>query len=217
MSSTGKLNLFHQPSLRPYLSPEDPFHAWSRDMNTATKASTTAAWPSSPSSPSAVVPAQLAFLALYNPTLGPTDETFPDQVVYYYSRTAHESRAAAKKHGRNDAAGGDASREEENEKLRQIGLAQGMVDFAKWVSIFQDTRTHVTVGISQVLSTMLRIVGASRTGSRSTRSRRKSRGLCCTSWRRAGGFWRYVETFLSCCHLLPRENEMGFLMDVSFF
>ena len=80
---------------------------------------------------SKVVPAQLSFLAIYNPSLGPTDETFPDQLVFYYSRTAHEERIAAKKVARKDGAGGDAAREEENEKLRQIGLAQGMVDFAK--------------------------------------------------------------------------------------
>lgn len=78
-----------------------------------------------------VVPAQLSFLAIYNPSLGPTDETFRDQLVFYYSRAAHEARVAAKKHARKEGAGGDAVREEENEKLRQIGLAQGMVDFAK--------------------------------------------------------------------------------------
>lgn len=81
--------------------------------------------------PSKVVPAQLSFLALYNPSLGPTEETFQEQVVFYFSRTAHEARIAAKKDSRDDKAGGDAARQEENEKLRQIGLAQGMVDFAK--------------------------------------------------------------------------------------
>ena len=81
--------------------------------------------------PSRVVPAQLSFLAIYNPALGPTDETFEQQLVYYYSRAANEARSAAKKNARNEAAGGDAHRKEENEKLRQIGLAQGMVDFAR--------------------------------------------------------------------------------------
>lgn len=83
------------------------------------------------SNPSKVIPAQLSFLAIYNPSLGPTDETFQDQLVFYYSRAAHDARVAAKKNARNDLAGGDALRNEENEKLRQIGLAQGMVDFAK--------------------------------------------------------------------------------------
>jgi hypothetical protein len=78
-----------------------------------------------------VVPARLSFLAIYNPSLGLTDETFRDQAVFYYSRQAHEARLAARKNARSDGAGGDALREEENEKLRQIGLAQGMIDFAR--------------------------------------------------------------------------------------
>ncbi|TKA79884.1 hypothetical protein B0A55_03656 [Friedmanniomyces simplex] len=81
--------------------------------------------------PSRVQPAQLSFLAIYNPALGPTDETFADQCVYWYSRKAAEARVAARQNARIEAAGGDAAREDENEKLRQIGLAQGMVDFAK--------------------------------------------------------------------------------------
>lgn len=81
----------------------------------------------SPQWASKVVPAQLSFLAIYNPGLGTTDETFRDQVVFYYSRVANENRRKA----RNDAAVATELREEENEKLRQIGLAQGMVDFAR--------------------------------------------------------------------------------------
>ncbi|KAK3710075.1 hypothetical protein LTR37_010506 [Vermiconidia calcicola] len=81
--------------------------------------------------PSRVVPAQLSFLAIYNPSLGPTDDTFSDQSVFYCSRAANEARIAAKKHGRNEDAVAETLRQEENEKLRQIGLAQGMVDFAK--------------------------------------------------------------------------------------
>jgi hypothetical protein len=84
---------------------------------------------------SSVVPAQLAFLAIYNPTLGPTDETFADQLVFWYSRKASEARRADKS---TDAAGNArrkaADREEENERLRQIGLAQGMIGFAKTFS-----------------------------------------------------------------------------------
>lgn len=86
---------------------------------------------------SSVVPAQLAFLAIYNPTLGPTDETFADQLVFWYSRKASEARRADKANA-NDAAGNArrkaADREEENERLRQIGLAQGMIGFAKTFS-----------------------------------------------------------------------------------
>ncbi|KAF7186688.1 Vacuolar fusion protein CCZ1-like [Pseudocercospora fuligena] len=78
-----------------------------------------------------VVPARLSYLAIYNPSLGPTDDTFEEQLVFYYARAAHEARTAARKNARNDKAGGDAIREEDNQKLRRIGLAQGMVDFAR--------------------------------------------------------------------------------------
>ncbi|KAK1816797.1 hypothetical protein LTR12_008838 [Friedmanniomyces endolithicus] len=81
--------------------------------------------------PARLQPAQLAFLAIYNPALGPTDETFADQCVYWYSRKAAEARVDAKQGARKEAAGVNAAREDENEKLRQIGLAQGMVGFAK--------------------------------------------------------------------------------------
>ena len=84
-----------------------------------------------------IQPAHLAFLAIYNPSLGPTDETFDQQLVFHYSRKAHDLRVAARKNARIDDAGGDALREEENEKLRQIGLAQGMVDFARYVILIK--------------------------------------------------------------------------------
>lgn len=71
--------------------------------------------------PAKAVPAQLAFLAIYNPSLGTTDETLDDQIVYY---TSKDSRNKGRKRD-------DISKEEQNERLRQIGLAQGMVDFGK--------------------------------------------------------------------------------------
>ncbi|KAF2100531.1 hypothetical protein NA57DRAFT_74137 [Rhizodiscina lignyota] len=80
--------------------------------------------------PSKAVPAQLSFLAIYNPSLGTTDETFRDQVVFYWSRAARARRKDAGQHGE-EAEHEQLQREEENEKLRQIGLAQGMVDFAR--------------------------------------------------------------------------------------
>jgi hypothetical protein len=75
-----------------------------------------------------VQPAQLSFLAIYNPSLGPTDETFEDQIVFWYSKPSklHHNHKA-----KQDAALQKQLHEEENEKLRQIGLAQGMVDFAR--------------------------------------------------------------------------------------
>lgn len=74
-----------------------------------------------------VVPAQLSFLAIYNPALGTTDETFHKQIVFYYSKAAK----ARSKLGDASAQAAAELREEENEKLRQVGLAQGMVGFAK--------------------------------------------------------------------------------------
>jgi hypothetical protein len=58
-------------------------------------------------------PAQLSFFSIYSPPLGPTDETFGDQVVFYYSRSARDGRTKAK-------ATADEERLNENEKLRQI-------------------------------------------------------------------------------------------------
>jgi hypothetical protein len=81
---------------------------------------------------SKVVPAQLSFLGIYNPSLGNTDETFRNQVVFYYSKVA---KARPKGNGK-DANHDRELREEENEKLRQIGLAQGMVNFARYISTF---------------------------------------------------------------------------------
>jgi hypothetical protein len=81
-----------------------------------------------PAVASAIVPARVEFLAIYNPDLGRTDDTFRDQVVFWWSRAAKERR-------RDGGGGGGSatklSEAEENEMLRQIGLAQGMVDFAK--------------------------------------------------------------------------------------
>ncbi len=85
----------------------------------------------SPSRPGAVIPAQLSFLAIYNPSLGTSDETLHDQVVFYSSKA---SRARSRR--KSNAEGSDEGHhEEENEKLRQIGLAQGMVEFAKRVPL----------------------------------------------------------------------------------
>lgn len=74
-----------------------------------------------------VVPASLSFLAIYNPSLSKSDETLHDQIVYYYSKVSGSQKARTSIGG----AKNEESRDELNEKLRQIGLAQGMVQFAK--------------------------------------------------------------------------------------
>ena len=77
-----------------------------------------------------VVPARLSFLAIYNPDLGKSDETFHNQIVFYYSSAA---KARSRLHGSNTQAEQEL-KEQENEKLRQVGLAQGMVGFARYAS-----------------------------------------------------------------------------------
>jgi hypothetical protein len=78
--------------------------------------------------PQKAVPAQLGFLAIYNPSLGTTDETLENQIVYYSST---ESRSAIPRSQLDTKAIQDAIREQNNEQLRQIGLAQGMVEFGR--------------------------------------------------------------------------------------
>ncbi len=74
-----------------------------------------------------VVPASLSFFAIYNPSLSRSDETLHDQIVYYHSK----SHNIGSRHKNRSNAEDDGTREEKNERLRQIGLAQGMVEFAK--------------------------------------------------------------------------------------
>ncbi|KAL2130472.1 hypothetical protein VTI74DRAFT_6358 [Chaetomium olivicolor] len=82
--------------------------------------------------PSGIVPAQLGFLAIYNPSLGTTDETLDDQIVYYASPSTLGSARRRRQRAARDGRPTDViSQEERNERLRQIGLAQGMVEFSK--------------------------------------------------------------------------------------
>jgi hypothetical protein len=85
-----------------------------------------------------VVPAQLAFLTIYNPSFGDTDETAYDQIFYYFSPRDLERRRQDKHviSRVDEVAEGKPMRpvsqeEEHNERLRKVGLARGMVEFAK--------------------------------------------------------------------------------------
>ncbi|MBE3042302.1 DUF1712 domain-containing protein, partial [Candidatus Bathyarchaeota archaeon] len=79
-----------------------------------------------------LTPARLGFLAIYNPSLSTT--TIDDQILYYASPTTLTTRRRARRRRRRAAQHGrpteDLSADERNERLRQIGLAQGMVEFA---------------------------------------------------------------------------------------
>ncbi|KAK1593330.1 uncharacterized protein LY79DRAFT_184378 [Colletotrichum navitas] len=79
-------------------------------------------------SPGGIVPAQLGFLAIFNPSLGHTDETLDDQIVYYASVSTQRQK---RRHRSRTKPTENISQEERNERLRQIGLAQGMVEFSK--------------------------------------------------------------------------------------
>ncbi|WYZ41554.1 hypothetical protein EsH8_V_000449 [Colletotrichum jinshuiense] len=79
-------------------------------------------------SPGGIVPAQLGFLAIFNPSLGHTDDTLDDQIVYYASVSTQKQKRRRRSRGKPTE---NISQEERNERLRQIGLAQGMVEFSK--------------------------------------------------------------------------------------
>jgi hypothetical protein len=80
------------------------------------------------SNQTAIVPAELGFLAIFNPSLGTTDETIDDQIVYYASVNAQSQKRRHRSRGKPTS---DISQDERNEQLRQIGLAQGMVEFSR--------------------------------------------------------------------------------------
>lgn len=86
-----------------------------------------------------ITPARLGFLAIYSPSLssGSEEDALDDQIVYYASpETLSARRRAQRRRRRRRGAhqrgrpAEDVSQEERNERLRQIGLAQGMADFA---------------------------------------------------------------------------------------
>ncbi|CZR60422.1 uncharacterized protein PAC_10318 [Phialocephala subalpina] len=90
-----------------------------------------------------VIPAQLGFLAIYNPSLGTSDETVENQIVYYSSPETTRTTRHKASAGQN-AAEDAALREQQNEQLRQIGLAQGMVEFGRSFSDGQSVDTIET-------------------------------------------------------------------------
>lgn len=74
-----------------------------------------------------VVPACLSFLAIYNPSLGRSEDSLDEQIVYYHSKTDGQEKS----HDSDGSTRDGQADQEKNERLRQIGLAQGMVEFAK--------------------------------------------------------------------------------------
>lgn len=79
-----------------------------------------------------VLPARVGFLTIFNPSLGSGDDTIEDQIVYYASVDS-QKQSRRKKHSKqtySDPTQG-ISPEERDERLRQIGLAQGMTSFSR--------------------------------------------------------------------------------------
>ncbi|KAL7274412.1 hypothetical protein RUND412_002687 [Rhizina undulata] len=122
-------------------------------MNAASTSSSPSALPLPPPSSlvPTIIPASLSYLAIYNPALGPTDETVNDQIVFYTSKK-----------------GGSATA---NEKLRQIGLAQGVVEFAR---VFASSE-----GLNSIETQKARIV---------------------TVELEEGGWWALAQIDLTCIH-----------------
>lgn len=56
---------------------------------------------------------ELAYLCIYNPSLDPTEDNLPNQIVFYYEGNQ------------------DTSPTPVQEQLKHIGLAQGVVEFTK--------------------------------------------------------------------------------------
>lgn len=82
-----------------------------------------------PDGENTVIPAQPSFLAIYNPRLSSGDDSIGDQIVFYSSK-ATRSRSKSKSASAEPTSPAENG-DEVNERLRQIGLAQGMVNFAK--------------------------------------------------------------------------------------
>ncbi|KAG9241237.1 hypothetical protein BJ878DRAFT_521696 [Calycina marina] len=90
----------------------------------------------------AVIPAHLGFFAIYNPSLGTNEDSLDNQIVYYSSSEKQDSNDAKLPKNLDPHAIQDAVRKENHEKLRQIGLAQGMVEFGR---SFSDGRSVDTI------------------------------------------------------------------------
>lgn len=89
---------------------------------------------------SRAIPAQVNFLTIYSPELGNTDETEAEQIVFWSSRDEllrKQRKSRLRGNGRATDTrddNGSSQKDEGDEtgnRLRHIGLARGMVEFAK--------------------------------------------------------------------------------------
>jgi|SRR5271170_1089699 len=74
-----------------------------------------------------------AFLSsfyIYNPSLGKTDNTVADQLIFHYSAPPTTHKTASPKPPPEDSSTAAAG-QDLDKQLRAIGLAQGIVEFAR--------------------------------------------------------------------------------------
>lgn len=126
------------------------------------------------SSFTSIVPASIAYLAIYNPTLGTSDGHIADQLAYYYSEK-HEVRnrtnQASTRKGDQDSA------IDVNERFRQIGLAQGILQFSTYDNLAaRIARLTCGTGILQMAPIF-------------NQSIRRNPVSYYTSWKKIGGCW----------------------------
>jgi len=74
---------------------------------------------------STVKPASLNFLTIFSPALGVDEASQRNQILFYHSAadSAERERSAASQQ--------EDLHEKQNERLRQVGLAQGLIAFAR--------------------------------------------------------------------------------------
>lgn len=81
----------------------------------------------------------LSSLYIYNPSLGQTDNTVHEQLIFHYSSPPAAANSSPKPSSPVDAS------QELHQQLRAIGLAQGIVEFARAFSpeaAVQEVRTQ---------------------------------------------------------------------------
>lgn len=84
-----------------------------------------------------IKPASLDFLTIFNPALGVDEASQRDQIVFYYSEAGDDVQAEKDK---GTAASQREAHEKQNERLRQVGLAQGLIEFARYFSLVMNGR-----------------------------------------------------------------------------
>jgi len=75
-----------------------------------------------------VKPACLDFLTIFNPAFGIDEASQRDQILFYYSAAGESVEEE-----RITVLDQDDLQEKQNERLRQVGLAQGLIAFARYI------------------------------------------------------------------------------------